>query len=74
MGRVFRRLRIGSECRVGALSVIMADLVDQVTVAAGTVVARDVESGQQSLGIVGESSVRPSFSKSRRNYVYDERS
>jgi maltose O-acetyltransferase len=44
-GRIFRRLRVGSHCWVGAASVIMANLGDQVTVAAGSVVSRDVPSG-----------------------------
>ena len=44
-GRVFRRLKVGTDCWVGAASIIMADLGDQVTVAAGSVVAREVASG-----------------------------
>lgn len=44
-GRVFRRVRIGSDCWIGASSVIMANLGAHVTVGAGTVVSRDVPSG-----------------------------
>jgi virginiamycin A acetyltransferase len=44
-GRIFRRLRVGSDCWIGACSVIMADLGAQVTVGPGSVVARDVPSG-----------------------------
>lgn len=49
-GRVFRRLRIGSDCWIGAASVIMADLGAQVTVAAGSVVSRDIPSGATAAG------------------------
>jgi virginiamycin A acetyltransferase len=44
-GRTFRRLRVGSDCWIGAASVIMADLGAYVTVAAGSVVSRDVPPG-----------------------------
>jgi virginiamycin A acetyltransferase len=44
-GRVFERVRIGPGCWVGAASVIMADLGERVTVAAGSVVAREVPAG-----------------------------
>lgn len=44
-GRIFRRLSVGSDCWIGAASVIMANLGKQVTVAAGSVVSRDVPPG-----------------------------
>ena len=44
-GRIFRRVSIGADCWVGASSVIMADLGAHVTVAAGSVVSREVPPG-----------------------------
>jgi len=44
-GRVFLRLRVGSDCWIGANAIIMANLGTQVTVAAGSVVSRDVPPG-----------------------------
>ena len=44
-GRVFQRLRIGRWCWVGAASVIMANLGERVTVAAGSVVSKEVPAG-----------------------------
>ena len=44
-GRIFRRLKVGSDCWIGAASVIMANLGSHVTVAAGSVVSRDVPPG-----------------------------
>ncbi len=44
-GRIFRRLTVGPDCWIGAASVIMASLGGQVTVAAGSVVSRDVPPG-----------------------------
>jgi acetyltransferase-like isoleucine patch superfamily enzyme len=44
-GRTFRRLKVGSDCWVGAASIIMADLGAHVTVAAGSVVSRDIPAG-----------------------------
>ena len=41
-GRVFRRIRVGTDCWVGAASTVMADLGAYVTVAPGSVVSRDV--------------------------------
>lgn len=44
-GRIFRQVKIGPDCWIGASSVIMADLGASVTVAAGSVVSKDVGSG-----------------------------
>lgn len=44
-GRIFQRVKVGSDSWIGAGSVIMADLGAHVTVAAGSVVAREVPSG-----------------------------
>ena len=44
-GGIMRRLKIGSDCWIGASAIIMADLGEEVTVAAGSVVFQDVQSG-----------------------------
>ncbi len=44
-GRTFRRVKVGADCWIGASSVVMADLGEHVTVAAGSVVSRDVAPG-----------------------------
>ncbi len=41
-GRVFRRIRVGTDCWIGAASTVMADIGAYVTIAPGSVVARDV--------------------------------
>jgi virginiamycin A acetyltransferase len=63
-GRIFRRLSVGSDCWIGAASVIMADLGAHVTVAAGSVVSRDVPRGAT---VAGNPSrlVRPPETNSR---------
>ena len=44
-GRIFRRIKVGEYCWIGAGAIVMADLGDSVTVGAGAVVSRDVGKG-----------------------------
>ena len=49
-GRSFERVTIGKECWIGAGAMVMANLGDNVTVALGSVVFRDVPSGAMAAG------------------------
>ena len=44
-GRVFRQIKVGTDCWLGAAAIVMADLGDGVTVASACVVTKDVPLG-----------------------------
>jgi acetyltransferase-like isoleucine patch superfamily enzyme len=44
-GRMFRRIKVGTQCWIGAGAIITADLGDGATVGPGSVVAQNVPAG-----------------------------